>query len=377
MNQRRRTLHLISRLDGYGGARMLRYLTASQAVAGHQVIVAAHTTTDGVVKELRNQGVVVQGVGGRWPIDPIALGRLTRLRRKSQVDVVHTWDIATVLQAALTRRTPAQRLIASLDSLHTDLRWASRIVRSFRNRVDVFCASDDLTSAWLQVQGVDPRRIETIRPGAPRAVPALGPRSEWLAALGLPADAKVIAVAGQLTRRKNLDEAIWCYELVRVLHEHARMLVIGDGPDRARLESFAEQVSEPGCVRFLGYRTDMSELLLHADVFWQLDASSATPLSLIEATAAGVPVVASDTPAHRAAVSSDRTGLLVPSGSRSEVARATDELFANPERAERFGAAAANFIAEHWSLDAALSSYERLYDRLLAPPFSPRSVTGG
>jgi glycosyltransferase involved in cell wall biosynthesis len=372
MTQRRRILHLISRLDGYGGARMLRYLATSQAVAGERVTVAAHAASEGIAQELRGQRAGVQLLRGRLPLDPVALVRLAHLRRTNQFDVVHTWDITTMMQAALARRSRGHVHIANLDSLQTTERWADKIVRSFRQRVDAFCASDQLTHAWLLKQGVDPRRIEMIRPGAPRAVPAPGPRSDWLAKLGLPADAKVIAVAGQLTRQKNLDEAIWCYELVRVIHETARMLVIGDGPDRTRLESFAEQVSEPGCVRFLGYRADMAELLLHADVFWQLDSSPATPQSLLNAAAAGVPVVASDSAAHRAAMSADRTGMLVPPGSRSEVARATDELFINPERAQRFGAAAANFIAEHWSLDATLSSYERLYDRLLQPrPLAP------
>jgi glycosyltransferase involved in cell wall biosynthesis len=177
----------------------------------------------------------------------------------------------------------------------------------------------------------------------------------------------VVAVAGPLLRSNNFDEAIWCFELVRVIYDNARLVIFGDGPDRARLEQFAERVSDPGCVQFLGYRSDMADLLPHADVYWQLDASPATPWALLEAAAAGVPAVASDTRAHRAAVSPDRTGMLVALGSRAEVARATDELFANPDRAKRLGAAAAVFVADRWSLDAALASYERLYEKSLSP----------
>lgn len=363
MNQRRRILHLISRLDGYGAARMLRYVAASQARAGERVMVVAFAEADLAARELRDSGVAVQVLGSRWPVDPVALARFSQLRRNAQFDVVHAWDVSTLMQAAVSRRMPGQKLCATLDVLQTKRQWSARIVRSFCNRIDAFAAADEATGDWLQAQNVADQRIKLIRPGVPRAAPSIGSRSEWLTNLLLPGNAKVIAVAGPLTRRKHFDEAIWCYELVRVIHEDARMVIIGDGPDRARLESFAEQVSEPGCVRFLGYRADVAELLPHADVFWQLDASPATPLSLLEAAAAGVPVVASDTRAHRAAITHDRIGMLVPLGSRSEVARATDELFANPERAKRLGAAAAALVADRWSLDAALASYDRLYDK--------------
>ena len=347
---------------------MVRYLAASQATAGDCVIVAALAAEDSVAPQLREQGVAVQGIGSRWPVDPVAWARLAQLRRKTRVDVVHAWDGPALMHAALGRRRNDQRLIATLDVRQIERRWAARIVRSFRNRVDVFAAADELTRDWLQTQGVAARRVELIRPGVPRSAPAVGTRSDWLAALSLPAGAKVVAVAGPLVRRKNVDEAIWCFELVRVIYDNARLIILGDGPDRARLEAFAAQVSEPGCVQFLGYRADMADMLPHADVFWQLDASPAMPLSLLEAAAAGVPAVASDTPAHRAAISQDRTGLLAPLGSRSEVARATDELFSNPERATRMGAAAAEFVAERWSLDAALASYDRLYERSLNAP---------
>jgi glycosyltransferase involved in cell wall biosynthesis len=186
--------------------------------------------------------------------------------------------------------------------------------------------------------------------------------------LELSSDAKLIAVAGPLRRHRQVEEAIWAFELVRVIHPTARLLVVGDGDDRARLERFAEQVSEPGCVRFLGYRDDWNALLPGVDIFWQLNQSVTTPLALLEAGAAGVPAVASDLPAHRAAISNERTGLLVKLGDRAEAVRATDDLLANPPRAERMGLAAAERIAEKWSLDATLAAFDRLYERLTHAP---------
>jgi glycosyltransferase involved in cell wall biosynthesis len=367
MNPPRRILHVIGRLDGYGGARMLRYLAADQAAAGNRVTVAALTAADGVADELRERGVAVQVVGSRWAVDPIAVGRVARLLRSAQADVVHAWDAASLLQACLRRSGSQQKLIATFDAEQASRRWAPRIVTTLRNRVDAFVAADEATRAWLEKQGTASERTHVIRTGVPQAARSAEDRASWLERLSLPTDAKVIMAAGPLVRRKQFDEVIWCFELVRVIYPEARLLIIGDGPDRSRLERFADDVSEPGCVRFLGYRSDIAELLPHADVYWQLDPSAGAPWALLETQAAGVPVVASDVPAHRAAVAPGETGLLAPLGNRAETARATDRLFRDKELAKRIGAAAAKLIEEQWPLDAALAAYHQLYGELLNP----------
>jgi glycosyltransferase involved in cell wall biosynthesis len=221
------------------------------------------------------------------------------------------------------------------------------------------------TRAWIKRLGVAEERAALIPPGVLRASPTPLARDEIRAQLSLASDAAVIAVAAPLRRRKEIDEAIWCFELVRVLHENARLLVFGDGPDRARLERFAEEVSDPGCVRFLGYRSDLGQLWPAVDVFWQLDSPIGTPLALLEAQAAGLPVVASDVLAHRAVIEHGRTGLLAPLHARADVARATDQLLNDSEGSRRLGVAAAEYVDVKWSLNETLESYQRLYHRLL------------
>lgn len=362
-----RILHLTTRLDGYGGASMLRSLAVSQAAAGERVVVAPLSVQKAPVNALRDQGVVVQSLGSRWPIDVIAITRLARLRRHLQADVTHAWDMRTLAHAAMSgRRQPGHVLIGSLLAMGEATRWTERVLRSIHGRVTAFTVPEEAARDRLTKLGVAAKRIFVIPPGVSRrgSGEAGSARAALLQELELPSDAKLIAVAGPLRRHRQVEEAIWAFELVRVIHPTARLLVVGDGSDRARLERFAEQVSEPGCVRFLGYRDDWNSLLPGVDIFWQLNQSVTTPLALLEAGAAGVPAVASDIPAHRAAISHERTGLLVKLGDRAEAVRATDDLLANQPRAERMGLAAAERIAEKWSLDATLAAFDRLYERL-------------
>lgn len=366
-----RTLHLTCRLDGYGGASMLRSLAVSQAAAGERVVVAPLLAEKLPVNSLRDQGVVVQPLGGRWPIDVVALTRLARLRRQLAADFTHAWDVRSLALAALSgQRRPGHVLIGSLLAIGDATPWTERVLRTIHTRVTAFTVPEEAARERLTQLGIAANRIHVIPPGVSRrgAGEAEPARAALLKDLNLPNDAKLIAVAGPLRRHRQVDEAIWAFELVRVIHPSARLLVVGDGGDRARLERFAEQVSEPGCVRFLGYRDDWLGLLPGIDVFWQFNASVTTPLALLEAGAASVPAVASDVPAHRAAVVQDRTGLLVKFGDRAEAVRATDDLLANPARAERMGLAAAERIAEKWSLDATLGAFDRLYERLTHAP---------
>ncbi|QDT76296.1 glycosyltransferase family 4 protein [Lacipirellula limnantheis] len=366
-----RILHLTTRLDGYGGASMLRSLAMSQAAAGDRVVVAPLLAEKLPVHALRDQNVTVQTLGGRWPIDVIALARLARLRRQLAAAVTHTWDVRTLAHAALSgRRRPGQVLIGSLLAIGDATRWSERVLRSVHPRVTALTVPEEASRERLTQLGIDASRIHVIPPGVSRrGAGEAGPaRAGLLSELQLAGETKLIAVAGPLRRHRQVDEAIWAFELVRIIHPTARLLIVGDGNDRARLEGFAQQVSEPGCVRFLGYRDDWLALLPGIDVFWQLNASVTTPLAVLEAGAAGVPSVASDVPAHRAAVVHDRTGLLVKLGDRAEAVRATDELFANRARAERMGLAAAERMAEKWSLDATLAAFDRLYERLVHAP---------
>jgi glycosyltransferase involved in cell wall biosynthesis len=182
-----------------------------------------------------------------------------------------------------------------------------------------------------------------------------------LAEMAIPASVPLIAVAAPLVRSKALDETIWCFELVRVLYPEARLLIMGDGPDRARLERFASQVSESGFVRFLGFRDDLSDILQHVDVYWQLSASATTPWTLLEAMAAATPVVAADVAAHREILPADQSSWLTPLRGRAEVARATDHILQEPNQSRRTARNAAATVLANWSLEAALNSYQELY----------------
>ena len=193
-------------------------------------------------------------------------------------------------------------------------------------------------------------------------------RDELLRELRLPADARLIGVVGRLVPEKRVQDLIWAADLLRVLHNNLRLLVIGDGPERRQLERYARLASDLDHIQFLGERGDVWRIMPHLDVLWNGSENRGVSVAILEAMAAGVPVVASDTRCNRELVVEGETGFLIPLGSRAgraARARHTDRLVTDAEFAGRLAAASHRRIAEHFSAERMVSRHVELYSEEL------------
>jgi glycosyltransferase involved in cell wall biosynthesis len=144
-----------------------------------------------------------------------------------------------------------------------------------------------------------------------------------------------------------------------------RLDLVGDGPARAELEALHRQLNLGGHVRFLGFRDDVRDLLTAADFFVLSSVSEGISLTLLEAMAMGLPVVATDVGGNREVVAEGTTGLLVPAQSPAALAEAMLGLVRDPERARRMGAAGRRRAEEKFDLRRVVREYEELYLSLL------------
>lgn len=320
MSQPPRILHLIDRLDGYGLSRQLELLVAHQLAQGMTPTVLALRGRRGLVRRLGQQGLAIRTLDRRWVRDPFVAVRLVSELRRHKYDLLHLWGHSAVSYVqAVDRFVPRGPRITSVPD-------------------------EEL------LVGIDaPPTVSTSR-------------AEFLAKEQLPANAKLIAVAGPLVRSQQVDEAIWHFELVRTLDEEVCLLIFGDGPDNHRLERFTRLTSEPSAVRFLGYRRDFRELLTHVDVFWHTaKAERALPQTVLEAMAAGIPVVVNETGNCRKLVDHGNTGYLVPENDRAIFARYTRKLLQEPDHAREIGMSAVVDIAERFAVEDVIDTYRERY----------------
>jgi glycosyltransferase involved in cell wall biosynthesis len=146
----------------------------------------------------------------------------------------------------------------------------------------------------------------------------------------------------------------------------ALFVVAGEGPLRGVLEARARQLELDGRFRFLGQRWDVPGLLGAADLFVLPSLSEGLPLTVLEAMAAGTPVVATDVGGTSEALVHGETGLLVPPADAAALAGAIRTLLADRGRAERLAAAARVRIREHFSAETMVRGITGIYEDILS-----------
>jgi glycosyltransferase involved in cell wall biosynthesis len=142
--------------------------------------------------------------------------------------------------------------------------------------------------------------------------------------------------------------------------------IVGDGPERAAVEAEVGAHGLEGRVELLGDRRDVPRLLADSDVFVLSSRSEGAPLSVLEAMAAGLPVVASAVGGVPEQVADGATGLLVPPGDPAALASALERLLADPELRRRLGTAGRERVRERFDLAAVRRAHVDLYERVLA-----------
>ena len=362
----RRILHIIDSLGRTGLANQLLVLGRGLLEHGFDVHVAALDGRGPLVREFAAAGVPTVEINRRGRHDPMACARLHRLVSRLRPDVIHSWnaDAGTYGQiAAGTTRVP--RSIAGqygIDPWKSGSEWfvERRLARWTERYVTLSVHVRD----WCVKHGLPAEKFVVIPPGVPPARTSDVSREDLLRELQLPADARLIGVVGRLMPEKRVKDLIWAADLLRVLHDNLRLLVIGDGPLRPQLEQYARLASDLDHIRFLGARADVWRIMPHFDVLWNASENRRHSLPILEAMAAGVPVVASDTPFNREFVVEGETGYLIPlreRAGRATRARHTDRIFRDCELATRLAAASKRRVSEQYGAQRMVRQYADAY----------------
>ena len=358
----RRILHIIDSLDYHGAATQLLVLAKGLAQQGFDVHVCALDQQAPRLEEFAAASIPTTVIPRRWTLDPLADWQLVRHVRRLRPDVVHTWNTVPGMFGPIAAGC---RLIAG--HYHIDrwkLGWEWAIERRFARHAARYVTNSESVRQWCTLHGLPAEKFTVIPSGMEPARASDLPREALLGELQLPADAKLIGVVGRLVPEKRVKDLIWAADLLRVLHDNLRLLVIGDGPLRPQLEEYARLASDLDHIRFLGAGSDAWRIMPHLDVLWNGSENVGQSAAILEAMAAGVPVIASDTPSNRELVIDGETGYLIPPGTRAgraARARYTDHVFTDAELRTRLDEAARHRASEHFSIERMVLEHVRLY----------------
>ena len=206
---------------------------------------------------------------------------------------------------------------------------------------------------------VPPARDQAARVAARVALGAVDP------ALNPPEWAPLAVYAGRLHEAKGLADLVAAWGAIVARWPNARLCLAGEGPFRGALAEQIEVRGLDGRVVLAGTFDNVDELLAAADLFVLPSHQEGMSLALLEAMAAGLPIVATDVPGNRDLLSGGRHALLVPAGDPAALAAAIERLLDEPELGAHLGAAARERVAGEFSLAKCVDEHVALFERLV------------
>ncbi len=366
--QRLKILLLVPTLDQSGAEKQLTLLACRLPREEFDVHVVALTRGGPFAEELARHGIRLTVLGKRWKFDPVALWRLRKLITAERPDIVHSWLFAANAYARLVvgRGMPHRpKLIVSERCVDVwKSGWQLWLDRKLIDNTDWLIGNSQPVAEFYQSHGYPADRISVIHNGIEVSEPESFDRTALLAELDIPDGAPVIGFVGRMAKQKRVDDLIFAMALTAILIPKAHLLLVGDGPERPKLMKFTLDVNVDHLTRFVGHRADVSKLLRIMNVFWIASDFEGLSNSLMEAMAAGLPVIASDIPPNRELVVDGVTGFLVNVGDRVAFQQFTDRLLADPDLARRMGLAGQERMRQEFSIDSMIAAHASLYRQL-------------
>ena len=364
-----RIVHVVETLERGGLERMVVDLARMQHAQGHDVCAVCLFVPGVLAPELHEAGIPVQACGKRDGFDLGALRRLRGLLREGQGGVLHTHNAAAHYHAVLASAgLRHQRVVNTRHGMGGAGRGSRRewLYRRSLGRTDVVAAVCEAARASFQAQGVRPRgrliavpngiRVERFAQGDATA------RAQLASSLGLGDDARLVGTVGRLNPVKDQALLLRAFANVHAALPEAALVLVGEGPSHAELVALATELGISARVRFLGDRSDVDRILAGLDVFVLSSRSEGYSIALLEACAAGLPIVATDVGGNGEIVRDGRNGRLVPAGDASALSLALLDVLQDPQTAARMGLAGHAWAQAHASLRAMASRYEALYE---------------
>lgn len=341
----------------YGGAESQAYELARGLAARHDVVVyCLSASSEPYGTRLADAGIPVRKLVARGGLDVTRVARLAGYLRRDRVDVAHAFLFnASGYSYLATRVTPGVRFVASARNCKLEPSTVRRAVmrRAFHAADAVICNSRQVAEFAERHYAARSDRVRVVYNGVD-AARFVGTRR--------PHDGLRIGTIGRIEAQKNLGMFLRAAREVAATHPDARFEIAGTGSLLDEMTAAARELGLADRVRFLGPVADVPGFLAGLDQFWLTSDWEGTPNVVLEAMAAGVPVIATAVGGTPEIVESDRTGILVAAGDVASLVADACRLVHDRRAAEEMGERARVAVKERFSIAAMVHATERVYE---------------
>ncbi|MCC6208704.1 MAG: glycosyltransferase [Gammaproteobacteria bacterium] len=356
-------VHVEAGMHLYGGAQQVLYLLEGLRDRDCDNLLVCPPGS-AIAQAARTRGLAVTELPLRGDTDLGFVPRLRRLLRREHPDLIHLHSRrgADLLGGIAARLAGIPCVLSRRVDNPEPAAWV-RIKYRLYDRV--ITISDGIRRVLL-AEGVAPQRVVCV-PSAVDAAPyAHACERDWfLAEFDLPPQARVLGVIAQLIPRKGHRHLFATLPELLRRHPDVHVICFGKGPLHAELDAAIAAASWRGRVRLAGFRNDLARLLPCLYGVAHPAEMEGLGVSLLQAAAAGVPIVASRAGGIPEVVRDGINGILVPPGDRDALARALEDLLADPGRAAGFGRRGRDLVREEFSIDRMVDGNLGVYTTIL------------
>lgn len=308
-------------------------------------------------------------IGGKF--DFAVLSRLVKLLHRVRADMVVTVGAGDkMFWGRLAAHVAGVPVIAS--ALHST-GWpdgVGRLNRMLTGMTDAFIGVADSHGEFLHDFERFPKdKIHVIRNGVDtdRFAPSSDARDDVRRELGLEPDTPLVGIVAALRNEKNHGMLVRAAAKMRGRHPDAHWIIVGDGPERAGIESLAGELGIADRIHLLGTRHDTPRLVAALDIFALCSLNEASPVSILEALACEVPVVATNVGSISESIRPGETGCLIESQDTDALVARVSELLGDSSLRMSMGTAGRRLVQQTGSLQSMVDGYTqlgvKLYDR--------------
>ena len=353
-----------------GGAEVLAARLARRLRGRHRFVFVCLDELGTLGEELRGEGFAVEVAGRRAGLDLGCAWRLGRLFRRHKVELVQAHQYTPFFYAQLARllRLSGAPVLFTEHGRHQpDYPRRKRMIYNrltLRRRDRVVAVGEAVRRALVANEGIPEGRIEVVYNGidTERFVPpAPEEREAARRELGLGPDELAVLQVARLDYLKDHPTAVRAVGRAVKERPGVKLLLVGEGPERGKIDAEVRRGGLEKQVLFLGLRKDVGRLLGAADLFLLTSTSEGIPLTIIEAMAAGLPVVTTDVGGTAEVVVEGQTGFLAPAGDDAALAAAVLRLADDGGLRRRLGEAGRQRAKDRFSEAAMAEHYDRLY----------------
>lgn len=366
-NRRIRIAHVMYQLEVGGLERVVINLLKNLDADRYHSFIYALKEGGPLAKELEAAGFAVYDLHKKDKVDISVFFRTAKYFKRDRIEIVHCHNIGALLYGSIGGKLAgAAGTVYTAHGTYSAKKLGDSRFGRYLPLDRVIAVSEDSRKAALAAGRIRPQDVETLPNGIDTGlfeveVDVAAIKRE----LGITEGIPVLGIVARLSWEKDHKTLLDAMARLNSSGTRAFLVVVGGGPMEKELKDHMEEIGITESVFFLGERSDVPRLLQVFDVFVLSSTTEGLSLTLLEAMAAGLPVVATDVGGNSEVVVEGETGNLIGPGDSAAMADTLAKLIGNEDRVRSMGERGRERVNEKFSLKAMVRRYESVYEEIL------------